>query len=74
MYSIEELVDDTHYFNFARYKNNIPEPMACAACGIHNKNEGWYFIATHGFHLWIQPSNEMILKRMKARRERRNTQ
>jgi hypothetical protein len=72
MYSIEEVVEDTHYFTLAKYKDKIPDPMDCAACGKHKKGEGLHYIAAYGYHHWIQPNDEMILKRMKERRARKN--
>lgn len=70
MYSIDDLVADSHYFVY-KNKDKIPAPYDCAACGFHNQRGAMYYTSVEGYHTWIKPDDALILRRMKARQERR---
>jgi len=68
MYSaILNLLEDASLFKYST-DDQIPEPNSCANCGKHAKKEGMYYTSSIGLHRWIEPSDEMRLKRMIARR------
>lgn len=66
-HDIASLVEDTRYF---AYKNDnvIPAVNSCAVCGAHGPKGGMYIARPVGVHTWVEPSNELRLKRMKARK------
>jgi len=67
MYSdIDSLVEESRFF---RYKDDtvIPDPNACAVCGQEKRTHGMTYSKRLGYHQWVEPSNEVRLKRMKAR-------
>lgn len=47
----------------------IPEPNSCAVCGKPKGSGMWYSSYLRGYHDWIEPSDELRLARMKARRD-----
>lgn len=44
------------------------EPSACRWCGIARRGHGRQYADAVGYHVWVWPSQEQILARMKARR------
>jgi hypothetical protein len=67
-YAMQDLVIDTRKFIY-KEDTVIPEPNACAHCGENKKFHGMTSSVPIGIHTWIQPTQDIILKRMKARRE-----
>jgi hypothetical protein len=65
-HAIATLVEDTRYFAY-RNDNVIPAVNSCAACGAHGPRGGMHITRNAGVHTWIEPSNELRLRRMKAR-------
>ncbi|MEU7155120.1 hypothetical protein [Streptomyces chrestomyceticus] len=49
----------------------MPEPYACAWCGIPRLSHGLQYMWGVGGHGWVRPSDAQILARMKARRAAR---
>lgn len=62
------LLKDPRYFERSA-DDVIPEPNSCAVCGYHYAKTGMYYSESIGYHVWIEPTNELRLRRMKARRE-----
>jgi hypothetical protein len=69
---IESLVEEIRRF---RYKGDdvIPEPDSCAVCGEQQRNHGLMYSKRLGYHQWVMPENSLRLKRMKARRQLKNS-
>lgn len=69
MFTISDLVEDPERF---RYRPDfIPSPNSCQACGEEKRSHGLSHSSERGYHSWVEPTNELRLKRMQARRERR---
>ncbi|WBP89476.1 hypothetical protein [Kitasatospora cathayae] len=49
------------------------EPDGCGLCGIPRREHARRWVSPAGWHAWVQPSNDQILARMKARRAARAT-
>ncbi|MEU4205624.1 hypothetical protein AB0F64_37630 [Streptomyces sp. NPDC026294] len=49
----------------------MPEPYACAWCGIPRLSHGIQYMWGVGGHGWVRPSDAQILARMEARRAAR---
>jgi hypothetical protein len=77
MYSaIHTLLTDDMYFKYAA-DDVIPAPSACAVCGVSDGQDVMNGHVTRyspsvGAHRRIEPSDELRLRRMKARRELQN--
>lgn len=65
---IEDLVEETRFFVY-KADNVIPEPNSCAVCGQEQRTHGLSYSKRLGYHQWVEPSNEVRLRRMKARRQ-----
>lgn len=63
---IANLVEDTRFFAY-KSDNVIPAANSCAVCGAHGEGGGMHYVDSVGFHSWVEPSDELRLKRMKAR-------
>jgi hypothetical protein len=73
MYTIDELVLDTHRYDHAYGRDlGIPEPYDCGVCGEKQRSHGMSWVPSASLHFWVAPSTEIIKKRMFARRENRN--
>jgi hypothetical protein len=49
------------------------DPGGCGLCGIPRHEHMQRWASPAGWHTWVQPSNDQILARMKARRAARAT-
>lgn len=58
---------------FPHEEISITEPMGCHWCGIPYRSHVRQYRYPIGWHKWLQPNQEQILSRMKARRAKRLT-
>ncbi|MGW1870957.1 hypothetical protein ACWCPS_36130 [Streptomyces mauvecolor] len=51
----------------------LPNPYGCQECGVAADAHGRRWHPEAGVHQWIQPTQEQIKERMRARRAARTT-
>lgn len=65
-FDMVNLVEDTRYFAY-KADNIIPAPNSCAVCGAHGPGGGMHIAGQVGLHTWVEPTDKLRLKRIKAR-------